>query len=282
VNCEIAYNEFYSPAAWGVDCDNQTGIVFRQAIKMNTRGDGDNGASVHKGAWIHHNYFHDWPGKPCSNWGSGDADMIEPGESNYDWTSSTISGWYIERNLIERALQAGNAIFDMKVGGIVARYNTVQNSASNVGLNIRFGSNTIVESNWMEHGGTVVHGGDHKVVCNAYGDGSGVRLHAGDVEWNSEVNSHPRARNVLVTSNHGGLKIGHAPNSSYDLPVQDTIVEDHNGPVNMVSGLHTGTIDNRDQPSSYSCTQAFQLNSGQVGPAALNRASASYLMCRVP
>jgi hypothetical protein len=282
VNCEIAYNEIYRPADWGVDCENQTKIQFRQAIKMPSRGDGDNGASVHQGAWVHHNYIHDWPDKPCSNWDSGDADIIEPGESNYDWSSSTSSGWYIEKNLIERALQVRNAVFDLKVGGIVARHNTVRDSAPGMGLNIRFGSNTVVESNWMENGGTVVHGGNHRVACNDYGNGPGVRLRAGDVEWNSGVNGHPRARNVLVAGNLGPLIVGHAPLSSATLPVQNSVIEDHTGSITLESGFHTGTIDNRDQASDLKCAQAVPLRVAQVGPAAMSQTSASYLKCRVP
>lgn len=271
---EIAYNECFSPAAWDADTGK---TQFRMCIRMHTGGNGES-ASVHKHAWVHHNWFHDLPAKPNPDvFASGQSDAIEAGESNYDWTPTLLSGWYIENNLIERHGQSQNAVVDLKVGGTVARYNTVR-GVDNGRIDIRFGSNTTVESNWFEKGGTFVHGGAHKVVCNNYGSGVGMRVLAGNVEWDSGENKHPRSMKVLTARNKGPLRVGYQAITSQTLPAQDTTVEDNGGSISY--GLHSGTTIKSS--SAVNCAEPTPLSSTDVGPAALTQASTSYLACRIP
>jgi hypothetical protein len=152
------------------------------------------------------------PEKPDPNkFSSGQSDSMEPGESNYDWSPTVQSGWYIEHNLNERNLQTGGgATYDIKVGGTVARYNTIRNSGSPA-IDLRFGAGSTIESNWFDTGGITVHGADNKILCNRLGDGFlGIRLIAGDQPYNDgSINKHPAVYNTLVAKNTGALKVGH-------------------------------------------------------------------------
>jgi hypothetical protein len=283
--CEVAYNEMSSPATpWpGYSAD-----YFRQVVKAYN---GSAESSVHDGAYIHHNYFHHLPNKPVpSDFGSGDADAIEFGESAYSWTSTHEIGWYIEWNLFENLGQTGQAVIDAKVGGYVIRYNTIQD-ADNTRLDARVGPGGVIESNWMELGGSTVHSSGHILCGNRYGSGPGIKLHMGEVEWNATGSGHQRARNAHVASNSGALKVAHAPSAAYTLAVQNTLIEDHTGSIDTTSGTHTGTIDDRNDPPTYDCESAvepdlipgvlelgpFQLSAGDVGPDALSGADATYL-----
>jgi hypothetical protein len=274
---EIAYNEFSNPAPYNpTSCPSGT-TQFRMAIKMFTDGDGGQ-SSVHTDVWAHHNHVHDLLEKPCPDqFASAQGDAMEPGESNYDWTPTFECGWYIEDNLNDHLPQTGGgATYDLKCGHMVVRRNTVKATA-NSRIDIRFGSNTVVESNWLENGSTTVHGGYHKLACNYYGDGKGIQILAGDVEWNSGENSHPRAMNVLVAKNSGKLKIGEQNERSQTLPASRTIVEGHRGSIS--EGLDEGT--SITSTSNYSCSEPSELSPTQVGPAAMNHAPAPYLACRV-
>ena len=87
---EVAYNEIYSPAAFTpTSCPDET-TEFRMGLRMTTSS--NLSASVHTDLWIHHNYFHDFPDKPCDNFSSGQSDAIELGEANYSGTATFDSG----------------------------------------------------------------------------------------------------------------------------------------------------------------------------------------------
>jgi hypothetical protein len=264
VACEVAYNEIYSPTA---TCD-----TFRQAIKMNTGGSGQS-ATAQKDIWIHHNYIHDWPG------GCKQADVIEIGESgNYDWVPTLKLGMYLEDNLIERHTNTGQASFDIKIGGNVVRRNTLSD-VTNMRIQGRQGIGSIWEGNWIESGALMVNNTDNIVACN-YVRGQNIRVIAGTYEYNALGNGYPRARNTLVAGNDGPLLVGHQYNENHTYHAQNTTIEDHTGPISF--GLHTGTVNNSVESSSYMCPAAVKLSPSQVGPAALGQAPASYLMCRRP
>ena len=275
--CEIAYNEAWSPAPWGLDTGSNT--QFRMFIRMTTGGNGQS-SSAHRDVWVHHNFVHDMPEKPNPNrFSSGQSDAMEPGESNYDWTPSFDCGWYIESNLHEAHRQTGGgAVYDLKCGGSVVRYNTIRDSG-NPRIDVRFGHSSVLESNWFETGGSSIGGNGNKLLCNRFGSGDlGIRILAGNVPFNSSENKHPQARDTLVSGNIGSLRIGHQYSSDYTFPAMNTVVENHTGSISLVA--ESGTIDRRNQAGSQTCSPAVELTRDNVGPAALAGASPAYRNAR--
>lgn len=260
---EIAYNQI-GPTGSG------DGVVYRWGIKGNNTSDE---LTVHKHLWAHHNWFKDY------NVGTTDTrgDAMEAGESgNLTWASSIVAGWYVEDNVITNAQLAADALFDMKYGGCVVRRNTVDGPSSNVKIQARMGTGTILESNYMASGTIQVNGKGHKIVGN-YG---AVRVLAGEDEWTDLSNLHHRSVDTLVAKNIGSLTVGYQPSAAYSLPATGTMIEEHTGSITLDPDGQTGTIDNRNSPSSYICAPAVQKTSADVGPAALAAASAAYRAAR--
>jgi hypothetical protein len=264
---EISYNEIGPPGG------PPTAIRF--GVKSDTSSDP---STVPTNVWVHHNYFHGFPD------GNGnDTDAMEPGNSNYPFASSLASGWYIEDNLFSDMQDCNQALIDMKFGGSVMRRNTVTDSC-NVKIQSRFGSNAIWESNYITDGQIMVNGRGHKIVCNTITGGSGIRVNAGEKEWDfsgkdEHGNSpHNRSLEVLVAGNTGPLVVGYQPNSNYDLQALDTIIESHNGSISL--DHEDRTIDNRNNASSYKCMPAVRLTTNEVGPGAVNAALPEYRAAR--
>ncbi len=281
---EIAYNEAWSPAAWGPDTGSNT--QFRMWIRALTGGDGQSD-TVHTDAWVHHNLVRNMPEKPDPNrFSSGQSDSYEPGESNYDWTpfpGGFYANWYIEDNLDRDHLQSGGgAVLDLKLPGCVVRRNTVKDCAS-PRLDIRFGHSTILESNWFDDGGTEVHGRGNIIIGNNFnGSGSsffGVRLICGAFGADSDENAQTSAADTLVSGNIGALEVGRDRGG---VAVDGTIIENHTGAITLVSGCHTNTTDNRNGPSTRAFVPAVELFDSDVGPVAFASAPAAYLAARVP
>ena len=231
---EIAYNEI-----------GPGGPVPVGGFRWGVKGSSDSTeASVAKNVWIHHNRFRDFTSQEAGRT-AGRSDVLEPGETGKSsWVNTIVSGWYIEDNLFTNCQDGGQAALDMKYGGAVIRRNTVAPDSASVRLQIRFGANSVLESNYMAVGILQANGRGHKIVCN-YGT---IRVNAGESEWNVLDNTHHRSLDTLVAKNTGSLVVGHAP-SGYTYPAQNTTIEDHTGSISF--GLETGTHDNRTSPSSY-------------------------------
>ena len=266
--CEVAYNEMYRPQS---GCHGSG--EFKQAIKMNTAGTGESD-SAQRNVWIHHNHFRDWDSDGCNQ-----GDVIEIGESgNYDWAPNLRLGMYLENNLIERYNRKGQAAVDMKIGGNVVRGNTLRDSPD-TRIQGRFGIGSVWESNFIDGGALLVNNRDNIVACN-HVRGQNIRVQAGTQEPEALGNGYARAVNTLVARNNGALLVGHQYNGNHKLAARNTRIESHSGRVSF--GLHAGTVDNRGDQSGYVCPTAVEMRDSQVGPAALDRAPATYLRCRRP
>jgi hypothetical protein len=273
---EIAYNELFDPHPWLAS--EADGYPLRIGIRSAEK----DSSTFHFDAWIHHNYFHDFPGKPDPDaYHSGQSDAIEVCQTNREWTYSTPAGWYIERNLITRHMQ-GRGLVDLKCSGVVVRGNTVTESPGGR-IDIRAGVGSTLESNWQEgSGGSTVHGGDHRVVGNYMRGGGGIRLLSGDQPWNTGVSGgHNQAYRVLVAGNDtDSLIVGHTYDAAMEAyPAASTTVEGHKGSDPLLRSEQETTVRS-------STTARFappsKLGSGDVGPSALNQASLAYLQCRRP
>jgi len=276
---EIAYNEFFSPGAWRTpeaNFQNQSRIGIRT-------NEGGTGANMHTDAWVHHNYFHDYPNKPVpGNYSSGQSDAVEvcqTGQAAYILNMDT--GWYLEYNRIDNH-QGKDAIVDFKCGGLVWRYNTVSGS-TNGRVDIRNGSNTIIESNYHEtSGGSTAHGINHKYIGNIFPN---IKLTAGNVAClgpHQTGTFHRTVCDALIESNNAALTIGDSDDGSFD--VEDTIVRAHVGNITCPAGLNTNTLGACGAASipnpTYDFTPAVELNPNQVGPDALANATAAYKAAR--
>lgn len=267
--CEIAFNEFYSPNAYA---GTAPPTEFRQGIKVRQAGSAN---TVHTNGWIHHNEFRDFLQKPDpGDFSSGDGDAIELGTYNTGFIPTFNSGWYVERNLMYRLLQSGNAAIDLKLGGVVARYNTVVDS-DNVRIDIRYGSNSILEANYIENGGFTTHHDNGNVVCNAALAGQGIRAIAGALDCNEgTANGQPRTCNTLFDSNIASLDMGHAQGGGTILDALDNTIQNHTGSITLDN--ETGTTDNRNGAQTYTCPAAAAMNDGQAGPDAMPNATQAY------
>jgi hypothetical protein len=291
--CEIAYNEISNPApmiAGGTALTNNA----RRGVQMNSTSNLT--ATGHYGAWVHHNYFHDFPNKP-GDFYSGDSDASEIGESIYASTYTWASGWYFEDNLIERHLQVGEAAVDVKLSHVVLRRNTVVDS-TNMGLNLRVGNNHVLESNWVDTGdggGSTVHGADNTICGNVYRTGQ-IKLVAGTVAWDSNTagNVHAQTYQNHVVNNAADIVVGHSPTSAYSIDSDGTLLEaqvdelEEYGAewigitftIQKVTDRHVNTVDNQNGAATYDCPLATKLEPGQVGPTALLSAPADYREAR--
>jgi hypothetical protein len=271
---EIAYNEFFEPHPW---LESEVGTYpFRMGIRTTEKDP----TSFHYKAWVHHNYFHDFPEKPVpAQYDSGQSDAMEVCETGRASTAALLSGWYIESNLIERHNQ-GHGIVDLKCGGVVFRYNTVVDSPGGR-VDIRLGSHDVIESNWMENsGGTIVHGGYNKIVGNYMRGGAGLTLVTGEYEWNVANTGHQQAYKALVAGNNtNALKIGQPASASAKFPATDTVIEAHSGSTPVLND-ETNTVVRSTTGVKFRAPS--RLASNEVGPTALARASPEYLECRIP
>jgi Chondroitinase B len=270
---EIAYNEFSRPYRW---LESESGSY---PLRIGIRTSEKDPTSFHFNAWVHHNYFHDFPQKPNPNvYDSGQSDAIEVCQSGRSSTALMRTGWYLESNLIERHLQ-GHGILDLKCGGNVVRYNTVLDSPGGR-LDARGGSYNVIESNWIENsGGSTIHGGYNKIVGN-HVRGGPINVMAGDFEWNLAGGGHARAyRTVLAANDASSVNVGKSHDPTTEYPASETVVEGHVGP-DPVLGLQVNTTIRSSSSARFAAP--FKLSSDRVGPSALSGASPQYRSCRVP
>jgi len=213
-NAEVAYNEFHNPAEWGLSTDDS--YPLRIGVRSSHRED-----EFHRGAHIHHNYFHDFPAKPSKNYHSGQSDAIE-----VCFTGTLLeSGFLIEDNLINRHL-GGNGIVDIKCSNATVKNNTVINSPKGR-IDLRYGANSVLMNNWIENsGGTVIRGGYHKVIGNVYiNTNQSLAVAAGNDKWNATGGqAEPQAYNVLLSGNKVDFLTIGKDYGSMPLPAIGTVV----------------------------------------------------------
>jgi hypothetical protein len=285
---EVAYNDIGNPAGWDADpgcpappSTTQTGDGCQTQIRRGLfLSSSPQASSVMLGGWIHHNYLHDFPNKPNPGiYASGDSDALELCESSYGWAQELQIGWYVEWNLIERHLQGGQTAMDIKCGGTVFRYNTNANS-SNTKFDFRVGSYNILESNWNESGGTTIHGGHNKVVCNHLS--SELRVRSGNYPWDVDVfySGHTQAYDTLVESNEASLLwVGFQTNPAEQLyPADLTVIRNHTGPIQLDS--QTNTTNTPRAAATYHCLPPVRLTPSQVGPSAAGSAPSAWKAAR--
>lgn len=259
--CEIAYNKFYDPGA----CP---GSGFNQAIKMNTGGNGQFN-TVQQNTWIHHNLFLNWNQTNCFQ-----ADVIELGESAYDWVQVSGANAYIDSNLFDNFLNnTFSGVMDLKIGGNIVRRNTVINSGSASTISHRLGIASTYDANWIATGRLQTRNPDTIAVCNRI-RGSKLYVMAGTEPPLTENNGQPAALNNHIAGNDGPLEVGYQPNGTYVEEAEGTLIEDHTGVITLSHELTT--TNNFDQAATYDCTPAVELQTNQVGPAAITNEPAAY------
>ena len=273
---EIAYNDLSNPGPYQNPPNNSLRIAIRTT-------EGANEANLHKNAWVHHNYFHDFPTKPVvGNYGSGQDDAMEICQTGQrSWIPASIAGWYIESNLISNH-QGADGLIDLKCGGMVVRYNTIVNS--NGRLDLRAGGFSVLESNWIRGtgAGIQVHGKGHSIIGN--NTSGAIKILAGTVgctEYSTNGSYHAAACDIFVAGNNASLVVGDHALATQTVPTTNAVIEQHTGNVVINSPtLAIGTVDHRNQSTAVDFVPAVQLTIGQVGPAALASGSAAYKAAR--
>ncbi len=283
--CEIAYNEIYSPGAYG---------GTNNRLRMGVRTNDDGPTDFHYDGWIHHNYFHTFPDKPIStNYSSGQSDFIELGQTQTGQYPTINSGWYVEYNLFEDHLQGtgvGAGCIDYKVGGVVHRYNTNVDVIGRVDSRGATSHGSTFESNWHDSnsGGSIIHGHGHRIIGNKYlctATRGRIALRAGDLDCqetgaHQPGGGHARTCQVLVAGNTANLRVGE-PNDTSLLAASGTTIEQHTQVSGSISfGHHTGTTNNSGSATSVNFTAATQLASSDVGPSALSSSASAYRTAR--
>ncbi len=191
-------------------------------------------------AHVFGNYFHDFPGKPiASNYNSGQSDALEICGGRQP-ISTDPSGWVIERNLIERHHETGAAVIDIKCSGTTVRFNTLLASPG-ARLDLRSGSGSTLAGNWLERtGGTVVHGGSHRLIGNVLIQSSGIVLIAGNVPFDYTGpttlpglgDAHQAAAGVLLSGNVAPwISVGKVYRKNFVYAAHDNTIEQFAGPV---------------------------------------------------
>lgn len=226
---EIAYNEFTRPHPWGHSSDGS--YPLRMGIRT-ARSDKGYG---YFNAYIHHNYFHDFLGKPSSGaYHSGQSDAMEICETG----SAMQAGHLIEYNLVENH-RGGSGIIDLKCGGLTIQYNTITNSP-NGRLDLRNGSNIRMIGNWIANsGGSHILGRDHKVIGNIFTGGAKIDVLAGETSNPADKGGSPNAQNAHLRCNQGPLTVGLTYPNKDKYPALDTEVRSHKGSIKY--GKHQGT-----------------------------------------
>ncbi|MCB9942984.1 MAG: right-handed parallel beta-helix repeat-containing protein [Geminicoccaceae bacterium] len=211
---EIAWNAFHDPAPWGLAGDPD--YPLRIAIRSSHRP-----AEFHTGAHIHHNHFHDFPGKPSADYHSGQSDAIE-----VCFTGTMLeSGFLIESNLIERH-HGSSGIVDIKCSKATVRDNTVLDSPAGR-IDLRYGANSRLEGNWIENaGGSVIRGGHHTIAGNVYRNTSqGLVIAAGNDPWDATGGqAEPQAFDVTLSGNETDQLTVGEDYGSMKRPATDTTV----------------------------------------------------------
>lgn len=290
---EAAYNEVYSPGPWATGC---TGTQNRAGFRTTEDGSSD----FHYSGWVHHNYVHDFPQKPEPlNYDSGQTDWLEVGQTQSGTMPSINSGWYVESNYILRHLQ-GHGCFDAKVGGVVLRRNTMEDSKSTFngsGLNCRMDHRTgstnrsIFEANWLEDSGGMTIRGTNSLYGNRLvNSNTGYKIAAGNQACTnvSTGGGTNQACNVIMEGNIGNVQVGDsAGTTACAFPANNTIVRNHTGTVSLIgpkggNPCQTNTTNTPTAAPTRDFEDAVKLGPTDVGPSALSSAPAAYRNARCP
>ena len=253
MGCEIAYNEFTEP-------DPFTTIIEHSSYPLRIGIRSSDSINFHSAAWVHHNWFHDFPPKPDpNNYHSGQSDAIEVCYTGSD----KVSGWIIEHNLLENH-HGTSAIIDIKCSaGILVQFNTVINSPEGR-IDFRNGDGGRMIANWIENsGGMAISGEDHEVAHNHItGSGSIFALTTG-TDALGLVSGRKAASNNLLVCNTGPLSIGRWDGAFKAL---NNVVKGHTGSLSLLNEENT-VIDN-DYVCDDSSPSPYRLERHDVGPQA--------------
>lgn len=252
---EIGHNEFSEPYPW------QASEVGSYPLRIAIRTAEKTPAEFHYNAWVHHNYFHDFPAKPGS-YHTGQDDAIEVCQT---WRPPYINlrtGWLVEYNLIERHLQ-GSGVMDFKCGGSTVQFNTMINSPGGR-IDNRGGPYGSYIANWIENsGGMGIHSGFHKIIGNKITGGGKLYLAAGTENWNETGGggaTRQLAFQCLVAGNDAPLTVGndYGPET---LPAESNVIEGHKGAIQLDLERNTTVRPT----SSVTVPAARRLTPGEVG-----------------
>ena len=263
-NLTVAYNEFTNPAPFDVS----SSYPLRMGIRSSHRGD------AHRGAHVHHNYFHNFPDKPAG-YHSGQSDAIEVCYTGSDLTSN----WLIEYNLIENH-RGGSGIIDVKcANGITVQYNTIRNSPAGR-LDFRGGAGgpggRMIANISINSGGFAVHGERHTVIGNVVEGGGALFIPTGDITGtysSGNTASRQAPRQNTFTCNRANHVLGAWSSGQYNIPAtQNTL--------NAPQSVSRQSENNNTINTSYNCSgipQPVPLTASQVGPGAFGTVPAGAL-----
>lgn len=259
---EIGYNELSSPAPWSKGGKDRKGISSYLL-----------GGGFQHDAHVFGNYFHDFPGKPiATDYNSGQSDALEICGGRQP-ISTDPSGWVIERNLVERHHEAGAAVIDIKCSGTTVRFNTLLDSPG-ARLDLRSGSGSTLAGNWLERtGGSVVHGGSHRLIGNMLIQSSGIVLIAGNVPFDYTGptvlpglgDAHQAAAGAWLSGNVAPwIAVGKVYRKNFVYAAHDNTIEQFAGSVRYGFQYNTNVAA---LASSY-VPVAIRQTPGSVGPYA--------------
>lgn len=229
----IAYNEFTNPDPFTNLGDDR--YPLRIGIRSSHRDD------AHTGAYVHHNYFHNFPPKPGGGYHSGQSDAVEICYTG----SNRASNWLFEYNLVENH-DGGSAIVDVKCAqGTTVQFNTVRDSPGGR-IDFRGGAGGRMIANIsINSGGFAVHGENHEVVGNVVEGGGALYLPAGDIAGDytgGDSASRQAVRNGTFTCNQANLEINAWSSGQYNIPPSNTTISDDCSGVPEVVPLSAGQV----------------------------------------
>jgi len=258
---EVAYNEFFEPAPWRPDeYDDKSDYPLRIGIRSGHRKD-----NFFVDAWVHHNWFRDFPAKPSNphkpgDYHDGQSDAIEVCASETD----LFAGWRIERNLIEGHRQ-GHGILDVKCGGNRIEHNWLKQSRGRIDL--RYGDNNIMRGNRIGSGGGArIRGAGHQITDNVFEPGAVLELMTG-FQPASGRNRKPAARALRLEGNLGEVRVG-VSEQQPSVPVTDVEIRCQRGSVRLDDQLAT-TVHAEACAAAQADLPAPPVRQDMVGPTAL-------------
>lgn len=159
---------------------------------------------------VRRNHFTGFLDRPTGNYGSGQTDFIEVGETGSDYPTAFTPFITIQSNLFDDNPETSGVV-DVKVSGVTLKGNTLQNCPGGK-MDMRYGHNSRMESNWFSAtSGSVarVYGKGHVLIGNRMGGSAFISVCSGTQSSNSWLpQEHQRADSVKCLGNYGTHKIG--------------------------------------------------------------------------
>ena len=235
VNCAFYSCGFYKWAhlillKWG-STHNQIHHNYFENIRgqgIGVRGEADN-TDNH----IHHNRIN-------GTWEDGEANGQEPiqigqSQSHNDNSLNTV----VEYNLIENMVgDADSELISNKTSGNYLRWNTFINNENTKELEVRGGSNCIVENNYFDGSGIRVYGNGHTIRNNYVKNAKkGIWFRGGDGNTYQDTYDCTVSGNLFVNSLEHGVLMGHQGRVVYDINLNDNKVFSHTSTMYAVDEL---------------------------------------------